>query len=120
MVNSINNGSGPQIQPHAGGSEKGSASHTITKATSLSQLRITAGEMRDVPVPQDAVGGKISEFVRKLSIGPDALSPGATQQEKTAVGARLRMEALDRTPLSHDEKAILDEIVSSIVGRPTR
>jgi len=120
MVNSVNNGSGPQVQPRASGSERGSTAETITRAMSISQLRVTVGEMRDVPVGDGTLGGKTADFMRTLSLGPDALSPGTTQQEKAAVGARLRLEALDRTALSRDEMAVLDEIVSSIVGRQPR
>lgn len=120
MVNSVNNGSGPQIQPRTDGPEKASATDTIAKATSLSQLRMTVGGLRDVPVHDGTLGGKTSEFVRMLSLGSDALSPGETQQEKVSVGARLRLEALDGTPLSRDETAILDAIIGSIVGRTSR
>jgi hypothetical protein len=120
MVNSINNGSGPQIQPRTSGSEKGSAADAIRTATSLTQLRFTAGDMREVPVQDGATGGRTADFMRLLSLGTDALSPGETQQEKASVGARLRLEALDRTVLSRDEMAILDEIVTSIVGRSDR
>lgn len=120
MVNSVNTGGGPQVQPNAGGTEKRSVAETITKAVSLSQLRVAVGELRDIPVPDRSLGGKAADFMRALSLGPDALSSGEIRQEKTSVGARLRLEALDRTPLSRDDTAMLDEILGSIVGRRPR
>lgn len=120
MVNSVNNGNGPRVQPQAGGTEKGSIAETITKAVSLSQLRVSLGELRDIPVHDRSLGGKTADFMRALSLGPDALSSGEARQEKTSVGARLRLEALDRTPLSRDHAAMLDEILGSIVGRRPR
>lgn len=120
MVKSINNGSGPQIQPQTSVSEKEFAADRITKASSLSHLRITVGETRNVPVQDGALGGKTSEFVRMLSLGVDAMSPGEVQREKASLGARLRLEALDRTPLSRDEMALLDVMLGSIIGKSIR
>ncbi|WP_187972862.1 hypothetical protein [Aquibium microcysteis] len=120
MVNSINSGNGPQVQPRTGGPDRGSLADAVTSAQSLAQLRFSAGNMRDVPLQDGALGGRTAEFVRLLSLGIDALSPGETQQEKASVGARLRLEALDRIALSKEEMAILDEIVTTITGRSGR